>query len=153
MKRRVWAIIITAGVLLGLWFGLVGRLIVRWRQNNASVDMMVATNRLEQYVLKNGEWPRSWQELFPEGLTSPSNQRDVSSTVSVNWQASFSEIDTFVKRSIDHHYGEDWGVPVLVQFTDRVPRNKDLDQSEQRWNWDLATRIFKAQYARTKSNN
>ena len=116
---------------------------VRWKQNNVSVYMQHVVASLTRQVQVTGEWPRSWQEVFPDGM----NENDQRSTqyVTVNWGASVADAVLAVDRLRPEQRTElmpNDNPPILVAFTDSVPRDDSLRHSERSWNWLLAQRIY-----------
>jgi type II secretory pathway pseudopilin PulG len=143
MKRVATTLVIIVGLLAVAW--LVLGFVKRVRQNNASVAMLVATAHLKEHVRVHGQWPRSWEELFPKGMA---DDQWVTRLVTVNWQMTLKEITDFVERvDIDDRQEffppPDIDLPFLVVFTDRVPRDESLAFSEREWNWMIAIDIYR----------
>lgn len=149
MKRVVSSAAIIAGLLVVAWFVL--GYVKRTRQNNASVAMFVVTEHLKKHVRVKSEWPRSWEELYPEGMA---DEQWVSRLVTVNWQATLEEITNFVDRvDINERkalFPRDIDLSFLVGFTDRVPRDEGLAVGERLSNWAIATSIYMERQAQSK---
>jgi hypothetical protein len=138
MKRIAVGVAIIVGLLIAIGIPVVRK----QKQESASLAMMVVTADLKKHVQIKSQWPRSWEELYPNDLT----RREYSRVVRVNWQLTVEEITDFMDRIDASQRKEllppDVELPVLVGFTDRVPRDKNLARSERFWNWMTARAIY-----------
>jgi hypothetical protein len=144
MKRKAWKTAIVAVLLVTVCVLLLYPAWIKLQRNNASVYMLIVTNHLKRHVEEKGEWPRSRQDLFPDGMPT---QVDLSRFIDVNWHVTVEDILQSVEQ-VDDELRDIFAPPdtellVLVAYTDRVPRYRNRAESERLWSWMTAMDIHK----------